>query len=197
MIARFSYKTDNLASDGCPSPSKPSRAVQPIGDTHNSITLFTTITFKNFTTFMDFGTSKSLKALRWRDLCVFVDIVVGIFVGVHINIIIVQHMKYSCRKSEVCIARNEMMVPGWVCCQAAGCFTSPHVWNHRNCRTAVDSSLRFCLWRAVLEKIGAQSIGWNALGRGLRPPMYEMITIGSNLPALRQSHFAPNPIRHI
>ena len=112
MIARFSYKTDNLASDGCPSPSKPSRAVQPIGDTHNSITLFTTITFKTFMTFIDFGTSKSLKALRWRDLCVFVDIVVGIFVGVHINIIIVQHMKYSCRKSEVCIARNEMIVPG-------------------------------------------------------------------------------------
>ena len=97
----------------------------------------------------------------------------------------------------VCMARNEMMVPGWVCCQAGGCFTSLHVWNHRNCRTAVDSSLRFCLWRAVLEKIGEQSIGWNALGRGLRPPMYEMITIGSNLPALRQSHFAPNPIRQI
>ena len=65
-------------------------------------------------TFMDFGTSKSLQALRWRDLCVFLDILVGMFVlvGMHINIIIVQHMKYSCRKSEVCIARNEMMVPG-------------------------------------------------------------------------------------
>ena len=91
------------------------------------------------------------------------------------------------------MARTEMMVPGWGAAVKQAVVLPLSMYEiaallllTQVCAFVCDE----CYKTFVLEaELRMQQ-------RGLRPPMYEMITIGSNLPALGL-HFAPNPIRQI
>ena len=124
-----------------------------------------------------FGVLPAIRQDLWKEVSQYLC---GIF----------EILSYLCR---ICMARIEMMVPGWAGAVKQAVVLPPSMYEIAALQLLCG--LKFCAF--VCDKCYKTFVrGAELRMQGLRPSMYEMIAIGSNLPALR-FHFAPNPIRQI